>query len=461
MDINLIIYPVIKGNVIHTYNFHFRYYEKHPDIPHHPVPSITITNPQCGIPTPNRLNGTINLQTSAHHLDTTRFLAPHLPGRSVRGPTFRTRSVDEEYRFLTPAELHHASEFSFSFDPLIESINLQAVNIVFMVLDILLIAYRCSRTYLTAKKLCHGFDDATNVRTELEYEKDADTKASELQNLRNQLRHEDPSSGGGRGCYGDDHELGPHVANYTVTPAHQQACRGILQPTSNNCTPNISNHGMMKKNKTVLTQTYKPPSWWETVLRFFCSILKSTIVPKLLLCVVIVVFFYFVITIVTALFSIDVIVDMDGFKSFVMGLEVQVNQTNWYLSQQADHFNNITMNIYQRQMKSELLNLETMLEFFNQGYYKPDFMFQCYIWEENYLIIFHYQLSNIIILCFIEQRRLVHNYVTEACSVNEDVLINKQCDVNLEVSSLDIPVLPCNFVPIQPQFYTGSKLYKV
>ena len=57
---------------------------------------------------------------------------------------------------------------------------------------------------------------------------------------------------------------------------------------------------------------------------------------------------------------------------------------------------------------------------------------------------------------FTEQKRLVQNYVTEACAVNGDELINKQCDVNLEASSLDIPVLPCNFVPIQPQFYNGT-----
>ena len=233
-----------------------------------------------------------------------------------------------------------------------------------MVLDIILILYRCSRTYITAKKLCHGFEDSTNVRSELEYSKDADTKASELQNLRNQLKHEDPTSGRGRGCYGEDHELDPQVADYTVTPTHQQPPRGILQPTSNN-TSTMSNNDINKK--AVLTQTYQPPSWWETVLKFLGDLLKSRVVPKLLVCAVIVVFFYFVITIVTALFSIDVLVDVDGFQSFVMGLEVQVNQTNWYLSQQADHFNDITMKIYQRQMKSELLNLESMLEFFNQG----------------------------------------------------------------------------------------------
>ena len=46
---------------------------------------------------------------------------------------------------------------------------------------------------------------------------------------------------------------------------------------------------------------------------------------------------------------------------------LQVNQTNWYLVQQAEHFNNMTMQIYGQQMRAELLNLHTMLTYFNAG----------------------------------------------------------------------------------------------
>ena len=44
-----------------------------------------------------------------------------------------------------------------------------------------------------------------------------------------------------------------------------------------------------------------------------------------------------------------------------------MNQTNWYLAQQAQHLNDITMEIYKSQMRSELSHLQSMLEYFNVG----------------------------------------------------------------------------------------------
>ena len=70
------------------------------------------------------------------------------------------------------------------------------------------------------------------------------------------------------------------------------------------------------------------------------------------------------------------------------------------------------------------------------------------------IIIYNYDIY----LCFLEQKRLVANYNREACAVQRQLASNWTCDVAATPPRLEIPMLPCNFIPIQPQLYT-SKLY--
>ena len=63
-----------------------------------------------------------------------------------------------------------------------------------------------------------------------------------------------------------------------------------------------------------------------------------------------------------------------------------------------------------------------------------------------------------VLLTSSEQTRLVKNYIAEACTVKKSILGNRPCDVTMEPMQLEIPVLPCNFIPIQPQLYTGRNL---
>ena len=323
--------------------FFFRYYEKYPKTPHHPIPRINLDHLECENSSYSQKNS-----SGAHQLDASRFFAPSLPGKSIRGPTFHSRDVDEEYRFLIPSELFYPPEFTFSFTEFLNHSDFQLLNVLFLVLDILLIVYRCSRTYTTASTLCQGFKDTTSIRAELQYDKDSNAKVSELQNLRNHIKHNGPTAA--HEYY--DHEVNPHRASP----------RGILQP---NNAP-LSND-MSQQRLPIHTENIKKRSCLDKMIAHIGEIVMSNVVPKLLICAVIITFFYFMVTVALATFSVDVLIDVDGFRSFLMGLGVQANQTNWYLTQQATHFNDITMEIYQRQMQSELLNLESMLEFFNQG----------------------------------------------------------------------------------------------
>ena len=55
-----------------------------------------------------------------------------------------------------------------------------------------------------------------------------------------------------------------------------------------------------------------------------------------------------------------------------------------------------------------------------------------------------------------EQQRLTESYRAELCSVMKS---RWGCDVDLTPPLLDIPVVPCNFIPIDAQLYSGISEY--
>ena len=57
---------------------------------------------------------------------------------------------------------------------------------------------------------------------------------------------------------------------------------------------------------------------------------------------------------------------------------------------------------------------------------------------------------------FPEQDRLVANFITEACAVKRELIGNRTCDVHVTPAKLEIPMVPCNFIPVQPRLYKGK-----
>ena len=52
-----------------------------------------------------------------------------------------------------------------------------------------------------------------------------------------------------------------------------------------------------------------------------------------------------------------------------------------------------------------------------------------------------------------EQRRLTESYRAELCSVMKT---RSGCDVKLSPHLLNVPVVPCNFIPVDAQLYSGT-----
>ena len=56
-----------------------------------------------------------------------------------------------------------------------------------------------------------------------------------------------------------------------------------------------------------------------------------------------------------------------------------------------------------------------------------------------------------------EEKRSADNYASEACSVKKlHVRANWTCHAATDQLSVDVPLVPCNFIPIKPLLYAGT-----
>jgi len=58
---------------------------------------------------------------------------------------------------------------------------------------------------------------------------------------------------------------------------------------------------------------------------------------------------------------------VDVLRVYVDAVGVRVNQTNRYISDDAVYLNDVVRAVYSDQMRSELLNLQSLVDFFNAG----------------------------------------------------------------------------------------------
>ena len=347
----------------------FRYGIRRPPYPRLPLPQANHQSPQCDTRADDESNN-MTTQTPAIELDSSKYFAPHLPGRSLRGPVFKMEKVEQEYRFLTAADHTKHQEAQFSMDDFIDSMDTHILKIIFMVLDILLVIYRLSRTYMTATTLCRGFEESVNYKACKSSNVHANMKESELQNLRNHAKHMNPDDRTAEHTYlrDDKEQIDSGLTDYSTTLDSQKSM--LPSKANSNAMQGMVRNDIRAGKPYPTNQTeWRQESKFETCRSLIIQILQHSLIPKLLIAFVLLLLFHTCVVLTCLIFSVDTVADLDGFQAYLAGLDVQVNQTNWYLSQQAQHFNNITMKIYEQQMRSELLHLQGMLEYFNAGGY--------------------------------------------------------------------------------------------
>ena len=77
-------------------------------------------------------------------------------------------------------------------------------------------------------------------------------------------------------------------------------------------------------------------------------------------------------------------------------------------------------------------------------------------WESQQTLIFN--STSFVKRCLVtEQKRRVSNYISEACAVRlfQQQPVDRICNIDVPIQRINIPILPCNFIPLEAQLYTG------
>lgn len=315
------------------------------------APIIDPANPSCDTDDPTVAYNLSMSTTPKSHLDSCRFFSTPLPGKSVRGPTVNSKNLHEEYKYMADIEIKPRTEPLFSMDSFMKDLNLTVLRVILLVLDIIVFMYRGCRTFMTARTLCQGFEETKTIPADKKFMKDVEKLHEQMNTSRTM-----PST--------TDSELSGTQLNLPDYITSIDSHKRMLHPTANsNSTQNGSRHFATNEKADHKKRWSEKNGLCQKLLK----VMQNSAIPKLAIGLSILTLFIIVVQLVTLFFSADVFVDINGFRSFLVGLDTQVNQTNWYLREQAKHFNKITIEIYKGQMRSEMLHLQSLVDYFNQG----------------------------------------------------------------------------------------------
>lgn len=357
-------------------------------MPELPVPELDPNDPFC-TPGPDSGPGDLSSHTSFKHLDSSLAFATHLPEEPTLGPKLNSPHLAEEHKFIVP-DGHQVGvqEPMLSVDEFVSSINTEVLRIIFLVLDAVLLVYRFTHTYIKATTMCTGFEDTreeklTSSPHQHMYQSHKtdtalttpDSSYRSHDHIHHQIPADERTVCSEHSTLHDDPSYlnESTIPDYNASPWQQDpaATYESQNPTSQSHPHHHSNAIPPSVLHTDSSKDDPPQNCMHEryihAKQVFGRLLLSDSVPKFLIACAFMVLFYILVKASFVLVDFVSLSQLEGFSMFSQALDVQINQTNWYLSDQAKHFNKVTMKIYEEQMKSELLNLESMLEYFNSG----------------------------------------------------------------------------------------------
>lgn len=354
-----------------------------PELPGLPVPQVEPHHLYC-LPSGNGYN--ITRQPSLTHMHSVRFFSPNLPADVVRGPVYYQGNTRHEYKFVTPTpplpvlknNLPSASEEL----EVKNMVDTEILSMIFLILDAMLLLYRFSHTYLNASVIVKGFSEeiskeeieeqeyytrppmaptsvttgTTTTTVTSKYKHASDYSHIPLgQGIvdSNTFQYEYHGNGGPGGFHGNglgnkSRDSGSHGINGGGTGA-----TSTLSSTGG---------GIYYRSGGGRTDFCK-------ILTDTCAkVILSNSLPRVLIGGCVLVLVYTLMKVVCVVAEMNFILDSNLLSAtYTSGMDVQINQTNWYLADQAHYFNEVSMNIYQGQMRSELKYLQSMLQYFDVG----------------------------------------------------------------------------------------------
>jgi len=330
---------------------------------------VNRTHPQCLVDG-SRSIPNISRLVQLDRLDSFHFFSNHLstepihPGGGVISSESITGAMGDQYYHPqhVPPELEEPLWSSDLHDlRLFNEINADVLRIVFLVLDALLITYRFTSMYANGITIWKHFSSTVSTNFEVFPGPDGNilSEASVARmHLRREQRPPDFNSmpGGFLSQCNTYVEADYHHPFDTNDLIH--GCtgpRGAMEETQN------------EVSEIVLPPTPSAESNADTIKAIVTQILKSSALVKLIIMCVLLLGCYVIIKSSVLFLDVRVFTGFDCFGMYINAIRVQVNQSNWYLTDEARYFNGATMGYYRTQMESELASLQGLLEYFNSG----------------------------------------------------------------------------------------------
>ena len=277
-------------------------------------------------------------------------------------PSYGTTIQVEEYKLISHIEKGKLTEppLVFSLGYYIESIDLDLLRLVFLILDATLLLYRLTLTCITAKALSRRFAVQFESRHWL---------PEEVQNKTNSVGpivlH--PSYNHDRELMvnfdGQELQIDPDITNQhnIYTDPQTLAIQNSTSPVPP--WPGASPRMSAKVNTSEFSQ-------YSSTRVIFGRLIENTAFPKVVLLCMFIVLFYAFLKVMLFLLDVEFLMSIQAFAVFVNSLSVQVNQTNSYILEQAREFNEIATRNFENQVHLELVNLQSMLDYFNTGKFR-------------------------------------------------------------------------------------------
>lgn len=300
--------------------------------------------------------------------------------------------------------------------------NVHILKIIFLVLDILLFVHRCSRMYLSALDLCQGF------RSDVSFTLKSSRDAHVLEN-----------TGTHGGMTSSKTELKHLQVNGDARM--KSLMSGAEKPSVTSAKPghapcDVSSSSLQQ---TACQQTHLTPSTKPTTV-IISSLLCNPLLPKLLLLTVCALVLFLSCKFCIVHLTVLGLRDSGLFHTFLAGLKQQIKQTDAFLETQAKHLNDAVMTLFDSQSRAELRSLQAVLTFYNEGTQTT----RSFMTSHS--------------LFFVENKRRTNNYIIEACAIERNVSNNLSCSVSTSPFLLDVPLLPCNFIPVAAHAVPGKIL---
>lgn len=345
-----------------------RFAERFPGLPS--VPLLSTNSLQCSLDkddsVPNLTRRTPLYQLHSSHFFSSSFpedlTLPDVGGTVVEDAKLQGTSSGKRGKTQKP-EVPNQVVFSTNF--FLDGLDTDLLRIAFIVLDLLVLTYRCTLTYVTVRALRRRFSHHPLRLRESEFgpwptSGDAIPTATDINEsmlgvepspLDQPQQHNNISNQ--NNIYTDPQTLVVQNTQRTPPPVNPRGTCGAQKLPSGSINSPVSSSETQYASMRVV----------------FGRLIENDAFPKVIILAMFVVLVYAFLRLVSVLLDVRFLVGVRAFGVFVNVLSVQVNQTNIYILDQAKFFNDVAMKTFEAQMDSELANLQAMVEFFNAGSY--------------------------------------------------------------------------------------------